>query len=68
GAISSIASVLAQAAEGQRNLPRGPVMLCLMDPSLPGETEIDTGQEFPLNPQIKGAIRSLPGVMEVQEV
>ena len=34
----------------------------------PGETEIDTGQDFPLNPQIKGAIRSLPGVMEVQEV
>ncbi|OZB18795.1 MAG: hypothetical protein B7X55_04340 [Rhodobacterales bacterium 34-62-10] len=63
-----VASVLAQAAEAQRNLPRGPVMLCLMDPTLPGETEIDTGQEFPMNPQIKGAIRSLPGVMEVQEV
>jgi DNA polymerase III subunit alpha len=68
GAIATVASVLAQAGEGQRNLPRGPVMLCLMDPTLPGETEIDTGQEFPLNPQIKGAIRSLPGVLEVQEV
>jgi DNA polymerase-3 subunit alpha len=68
GAIATVASVLAQAFDGQRNLPRGPVMLCLMDPSLPGETEIDTGQEFPMNPQIKGAIRSLPGVMEVQEV
>ncbi|MGR3701652.1 MAG: DNA polymerase III subunit alpha [Paracoccaceae bacterium] len=68
GAIATVASVLAQASEAQRNLPRGPVMLCLMDPGLPGETEIDTGQEFPLNPQIKGAIRSLPGVMEVQEV
>ncbi|MFD1196460.1 DNA polymerase III subunit alpha [Seohaeicola saemankumensis] len=68
GAIASVASVLEQAAETLRNLPRGPVMLCLMDPGLPGETEIDTGQDFPLNPQIKGAIRSLPGVMEVQEV
>ena len=68
GAIATVASVLAQASEAQRNLPRGPVMLCLMDPGLPGETEIDTGQEFPLNPQIKGAIRSLPGVVEVQEV
>jgi DNA polymerase-3 subunit alpha len=67
-AIATVASVLAQAGEAQRNLPRGPVMLCLMDPGLPGETEIDTGQEFPMNPQIKGAIRSLPGVMEVQEV
>ncbi|MDX5384444.1 MAG: DNA polymerase III subunit alpha [Rhodobacterales bacterium] len=67
-AIASVASVLEQAAENLRNLPRGPVMLCLMDPGLPGETEIDTGQDFPMNPQIKGAIRSLPGVMEVQEV
>ena len=67
-AIATVASVLAQAGEAQRNLPRGPVMLCLMDPGLPGDTEIDTGQEFPMNPQIKGAIRSLPGVMEVQEV
>ena len=67
-AISTVASVLGQAAENARGVPRGPVMFCLMDPTLPGETEIDTGQDFPLNPQIKGAIRSLTGVMEVQEV
>ena len=67
-AIPSVASVLGQAAETMRGVPRGPVMFCLMDPALPGETEIDTGQDFPLNPQIKGAIRSLTGVMEVQEI
>ncbi|MFU8865504.1 MAG: DNA polymerase III subunit alpha [Rhodobacterales bacterium] len=67
-AIPTVASVLGQAAENARGVPRGPVMFCLMDPTLPGETEIDTGQDFPLNPQIKGAIRSLAGVMEVQEV
>ena len=39
-----------------------------MDPALPGEVEIDLGQDFPVNPQIKGALRSLEGVMEVEEV
>jgi len=67
-AIPTVASVLDQAAQTMRGVPRGPVMFCLMDPTLPGETEIDTGQDFPLNPQIKGAIRSLSGVMEVQEI
>ena len=39
-----------------------------MDPALPGEVEIDTGAEFPVNPEIKGALKSLPGVMAVEEV
>jgi DNA polymerase-3 subunit alpha len=39
-----------------------------MDPALPGEVDIDLGQDFPVNPQIKGALRSLSGVMEVEEV
>jgi DNA polymerase-3 subunit alpha len=47
---------------------RGPVYFCLMDPALPGEVEIDLGQNFPVNPQIKGALRSLSGVMEVEEI
>jgi DNA polymerase-3 subunit alpha len=38
-----------------------------MDPGLPGEVELDLGGEFPVTPQIKGALRSLPGVLEVQE-
>jgi DNA polymerase-3 subunit alpha len=43
-------------------------MLCLMDSGLPGEVEIDLGREFPVNPQIKGALKSLDGVMQVEEV
>ena len=39
-----------------------------MDPSLPGEVEVDLGVEFPVTPQIKSAIRSLEGVMEVEEI
>ncbi|SHF01628.1 DNA polymerase III, alpha subunit [Ruegeria intermedia] len=66
--VSTVARVLQDAAGAARNAAKGPVHLCLMDPGLPGEVEMDLGQDFPINPQIKGAIKSLDGVMDVQEV
>jgi DNA polymerase-3 subunit alpha len=39
-----------------------------MDPSLPGEVELTAGRDFPISPQIKGAIKSLSGVVEVQDI
>ena len=62
--LSTTESAKAQ-AKGARP---GPVSLCLMDPALPGEVDMDLGVEFPLNPQIKGALKSLPGVVQVEEV
>jgi DNA polymerase-3 subunit alpha len=44
------------------------VTLLLLDPSLPGEVEIDVGSDWPVNPQVRRALRSLPGVLEVEEV
>jgi len=35
---------------------------------LPGDVELDLGQYFPINPQIKGAIKSLDGVLDVEEI
>ena len=35
--------------------------------TLPGEVEMTLGQSYPLNPQIKGAIKSLGGVISVEE-
>ncbi len=67
-AVQSVADVLADAAEKVKTGGRGPILFCLMDHDLPGEVEIDAGAEFPVSPQIKGAIKSLPGVVEVQEV
>ncbi len=67
-AIGSVATILEGAMRDKVRGGRGPVYFCLMDPALPGEVEIDLGQEFPVNPQIKGALRSLNGVMEVEEV
>ena len=66
--MTTVASVLEQAAAAARGAARGPVYLCLLDPALPGEVEMDLGQEFAINPQIKGAIKSLDGVMDVEEL
>ncbi|SFL61628.1 DNA polymerase III subunit alpha [Shimia aestuarii] len=66
-AVAPVANVLQGAAESLRGTPRGPVVLCLMDPALPGEVEMDLNAEFPVNPQIKGALKSLEGVMTVEE-
>ncbi|MFK7871511.1 MAG: DNA polymerase III subunit alpha [Roseobacter sp.] len=67
-AISLVASVLEGAQSAVQNGGKGPVQFCLMDPSLPGEVEVDLGQDFVVNPQIKGAIKSLNGVVDVQDL
>ncbi len=67
-AIASVATVLEGAQSAVRNGGRGPVQFCLMDPSLPGEVEVDLGRDFIVNPQIKGAIKSLGGVLEVEDI
>ncbi|MDC0738110.1 DNA polymerase III subunit alpha [Cognatishimia sp. SS12] len=66
-ALSTIANVLNDARADIKTGPRGPVVFNLMNPELPGEVEIDTGQEYPINPQIKGALRSLDGIMDIQD-
>jgi DNA polymerase-3 subunit alpha len=68
GAIQAVADVLAGARSSARSAGKGPVQLCLMDPTLPGEVAVDLCAEYPVTPKIKGAIRSLTGVMEVEEI
>ena len=67
-AISSVASVLDQSKDQVKLGAKGPIYLRLLNPSLPGEVEIDLGESFPINPQIRGAIKSLNGVVEVEEM
>ena len=67
-AVGTVAALLDR-AKGESGLGgRGPVQLCLMAPDLPGEVELVVGEDFPVNPQIKGALKSLPGVVTVEEV
>lgn len=66
-AVVSVASVLDRAIKDGNVRSRGPVTFCLMDASLPGEVEISLAKDYPANPQIKGAIKSLGGVIAVEE-
>ena len=66
--VPAVASVLSQSANQIKSGAKGPIYFCLMDPALPGEVEIDIGCEFPVTPQVKGAIKSLGGVLEVEDV
>ncbi|WP_208349753.1 DNA polymerase III subunit alpha [Pseudaestuariivita rosea] len=67
-AIGPVSNVLQQAAETVKSGGKGPIVFCLMDPDLPGEVEMALKKDFPVNPQIKGAIKSLDGVVLVEEV
>ncbi|MEM6590147.1 MAG: DNA polymerase III subunit alpha [Pseudomonadota bacterium] len=64
--LATVARVLEDAANAKGG--RGPISFCLMNPDLPGEVEMDVPGLFPVSPQIRGALRSLGGVVTVEEV
>lgn len=66
--LPTVAKVLEDAAGAAKRAAKGPIHICLLDPGLPGDVEMDLGQDFPINPQIKGAIKSLDGVSLVEEI
>ncbi|NIZ61113.1 DNA polymerase III subunit alpha [Sedimentitalea sp. CY04] len=67
-AVATVATVLEEARAAAKNASRGEVLMYLRDSTLPGDVELDLGQYFPINPQIKGAIKSLDGVEDVEEI
>ncbi|WP_425073809.1 DNA polymerase III subunit alpha [Sagittula sp. S175] len=67
GALKQIATVLGDAAEKMPKAARGPIYLRLSSPGLPGEVEMDLSEPFPVTPEIKGAVKSLAGVMAVED-
>ncbi len=66
--ISLVATVLEDATKATRTGAEGPVSLCLINQTLPGEVDMELGQNFLLSPQIKGALKSLPGVLMVEDL
>jgi len=65
-AIYSVKSVLDNMATGKRL--KGPVEFCISERETGREMVINTGREYPLTPQIKGAIKSLGGVVLVEDI
>ena len=67
-AIASVAALLARMTAEAAVRSRGPVSFCIIDPASGAEVEVTAGAAFPVNPQIKGAIKAIAGVAAVEEV
>jgi DNA polymerase-3 subunit alpha len=67
-AISSVATILENEARDNVRTSRGQVIICLTGDGLPGEVDIDLGQDYPVNVQIKQAISSLDGINFVESI
>ena len=68
GAVIAVRSVLENAREQKINGARGPVIFTIQTQTDLGEIDVSLDEVYPVTPQIKGALRSLQGVVEVEEV
>jgi len=66
-AVGSIATRLAEVSKAAGPRGRGPVHLVLCAPDLPGEVEMALKDEYPVSPQVKGALKHIQGVQMVEE-
>jgi len=67
-ALPQIANILDERRYKDGCVAKGAVSLCLMAPDLPGEVELDVGSKVPVNSDIRKALKSLRGVMEVEDM
>ena len=66
-ALATVASVLDRARRDLPRASRGPVYLTVMDGVL-GEVDLELPDPCPVTPQVRSALRALPGILEVEEV
>ncbi len=67
-AIPTVAALFERLAEEGKVRSRGSVSFSVLDPVTGARYKINAGRDFPVNPQVRGALRSLRGVAEVEEV
>jgi DNA polymerase-3 subunit alpha len=67
-AVAPLRGLLKRIAADAPARGRGPLHLCLLHESLPGEVELRLPDLYPVDPRVKGALRSLPGIAMVEEV
>ncbi|MGY6547569.1 MAG: DNA polymerase III subunit alpha [Roseinatronobacter sp.] len=66
-AITAVSALLQRFQDGPAK-SRGPLWFCVTDPLTAAEYEIDACQSFVVTPQIKGAVKSLAGVVMVEDL
>ncbi|GAB4382500.1 DNA polymerase III subunit alpha [Albidovulum sp.] len=67
-AIAAVAGLLARVAGDGSARSRGPVSFAFTDRATGEEIEVSTGEAFPVSPEIRGAIKALPGVLAVEDI
>ncbi len=68
-AIASVAALFARVqGDPKTRTARGPVSFCVTDPETGAEVEITLPGQLPVNPQIKGALKAIGGVVAVEEI
>ncbi|QCO57424.1 DNA polymerase III subunit alpha (plasmid) [Pseudorhodobacter turbinis] len=66
-AASAVAALLARVAkDGGRN--KSPVTICVPDSATGQEIDLELPAEYPISPQIKGALKAVGGVVMVEEI
>ncbi|PRY23807.1 DNA polymerase III alpha subunit [Aliiruegeria haliotis] len=67
-AVSTVRSILSRTVEAGQVRMKGPILLTLMDPALPGEVDLEIGADLPVSPQVRGALKAVQGVLDVEEL
>src|SRR5690606_39516373 len=67
-AVAAVAALLARVEAEAKGRARGPVTICVADRESGVEVDVSTGRDYPASPQIKGAIKSVSGVVLVEEI
>jgi DNA polymerase-3 subunit alpha len=67
GAVEAVAGLLGQ-LRGLKGAAKGPIRFCIADLARDAEIDVVVGRDLPVTPQVRGAIKSLPGVLAVEEI
>ncbi|MEM6466466.1 MAG: DNA polymerase III subunit alpha, partial [Pseudomonadota bacterium] len=65
--IASVRSLLDRLQNDDYAKSRGPLSLCVMASDLPWEVDVLLGDALPVSPEVKGALKSMEGVLSVEE-
>ncbi|MCL4187971.1 MAG: DNA polymerase III subunit alpha [Rhodobacteraceae bacterium] len=66
-AVAAAAALFARLAAEAGQRTRGPVRLCVTDPAGGREYDLEIGRDLPVAPPVRSALKSLPGVVAVEE-
>ncbi|SFC96992.1 DNA polymerase III subunit alpha [Tropicimonas isoalkanivorans] len=67
-ALPVLQSILARTAEAGPVRMKGPIRVTLLNPDLPGEVEMEIGSNLPVSPQVRGALKAVQGVVDVEDL